>query len=74
MYFERITINPKIVIGNPCIRDTRIPVSIIIKLIANKETFQNIIETYPELSEEDITACLNYAAWSVTESILPVSV
>ena len=74
MYFDRVTINPKVMQGNPCIRDTRIPISIILKLLAKKETFQDIIDTYPELSEEDIVSCLNYAAWSVSESTLPVPV
>ena len=73
MYFDRITIDPKVMGGNPCIRDTRIPVSLILKLLAKKETFENILDNYPELTEYDIIACLNYAVWSVTESIIQVS-
>jgi uncharacterized protein (DUF433 family) len=73
MYFERITIDPNIMAGSPCIRDTRIPVSIILKLLAKKESFKDILESYPELIEEDIVACLNYAVWSVSESILSVT-
>lgn len=73
MYFDRITIDPKVMGGNPCIRDTRIPVSLILKLLAKKETFENIIDDYPELTEYDIVACLNYAVWSVSETIIQVS-
>jgi len=73
MYFDRITIDPKVMGGNPCIRDTRIPVSLILKLLAKKETFENILDDYPEITEYDIIACLNYAVWSVTESIIQVS-
>jgi uncharacterized protein (DUF433 family) len=73
MYFDRITIDPKVMGGNPCIRDTRIPVSLILKLLAKKETFENIIVNYTELTEYDIIACLNYAVWSVSETIIQVS-
>jgi len=40
--------------GKPCIRDTRIPVSIILKLLAKKESYEQILTSYPELEEEDI--------------------
>lgn len=73
MYFDRINVDPKVMGGNPCIRDTRIPVSLILKLLAKKETFGNILDDYPEITEFDIIACLNYAVWSVTESIIQVS-
>lgn len=72
MIFARIAIDPNIMGGTPCIRDTRIPVSIIIKLLAKRETFEKIIADYPELTEEDILASLEYAAWSVSERIVPV--
>ena len=68
-----ITINPNVMGGTPCIRDTRIPVSIILKLLAKKETIETISDDYPELREEDILACLDYAAWSVSETVLPVA-
>ena len=58
--------------GKPCVRDTRIPVSIILKLLAKKESYNQILNSYPELEEEDILACLEYAAWSVSENSLPV--
>ena len=72
IYFNRITIDPKVMNGKPCVRDTRIPVSIILKLLAKKESYNQILNSYPELEEEDILACLEYAAWSVSENSLPV--
>ncbi|MFQ5976997.1 MAG: DUF433 domain-containing protein [Candidatus Heimdallarchaeota archaeon] len=72
MIFNRIAIDPNVMGGTPCIRDTRIPVSIIIKLLAKRETFEKIISDYPELIEEDILASLEYAAWSVSEKSTPV--
>ena len=45
----------------------------LLKLLAKKESFESIIDAYPEIIEEDIIACLNYAVWSVSETILPVS-
>ncbi|MCY3414880.1 MAG: DUF433 domain-containing protein [Candidatus Heimdallarchaeota archaeon] len=48
-------------------RDTRIPVSIILKLLAQKETMEEIIKAYPEITEDDIVACLEFAAWRVSE-------
>lgn len=68
-----ITIDPEIMTGVACIRDTRIPVSIILKLLAQKETFESIISDYPELNEADILACLEYAAWRVSEKEVPVN-
>ncbi len=71
-FLNRITIDPNIMTGKPCIRDTRIPASIILKLLAKKESNEKILTSYPELEEDDILACLEYAAWSVSEKSLPV--
>ena len=72
MFKNRITVNPKIMGGTPCVRDTRIPVSIILKLLAKSETPEQILTDYPDLTEDDIQACLEYASWSVSETSLPV--
>ena len=74
MFKNRITINPKIMGGAPCIRNTRIPVSIILKLIAKGDTPEQILTDYPELTEDDIQACLEYAIWSASETSLPVEI
>ena len=70
---ERITIDPEVMGGQPCIRGLRIPVSLIIKLIASGKKMEEIIEDYPELEEEDIRQSLEYAAWVVSEKVLPVT-
>ncbi len=68
---DRITIDPEIMGGMPCIRGYRIPVSLIIKLIASGKTTKEILKDYPELEEEDVKQALEYAAWTVSEEILP---
>ena len=72
LFKNRITVNPKVMGGTPCIRKTRIPVSVILKLMAKGESIEQILMDYPELTEEDIQACLEYASWSVSETSLPV--
>ena len=59
---ERITSDPKICSGKPCIRGTRIPAHIILDLLAAGESFEGIKKAYPNITDEDIKACLNYAA------------
>jgi uncharacterized protein (DUF433 family) len=51
----------------------RIPVSIIVKLVACGKTSKEILADYPELEGEDITQALEYAAWTVSEKVLPVT-
>ncbi len=59
---ERIVIDPKICSGKPCIKGTRIPVHIILDLLAAGEDFDSIKRAYPNTTDKDIRACLNYAA------------
>ena len=73
MKLDRITIDPEVMGGQPCIRGLRIPVSLIIKLIASGKKIEDILEDYPELEEEDIKQTLEYAAWTVSEKVLPVT-
>ena len=62
MTTNRIAIDPKIYGGKPCIRGTRITVTMVLELIEDGLTFQQIIQDYyPQLSELDIKACLEYA-------------
>lgn len=60
-FTERIVVDPKILTGKPVIRGTRIPVSLILNLIAFGGTFASIVEDYPILTEEDIRAAILYA-------------
>jgi uncharacterized protein (DUF433 family) len=59
---ERIVLDPKICSGKPCIKGTRIPAYIILDLLAAGESFGGIKKAYPNITDEDIKACLNYAA------------
>jgi uncharacterized protein (DUF433 family) len=61
-YQSIITINPLIRSGKPTIRGMRISVYDILDMLANKMSFADIIEDFPELTEEDILAALSYAA------------
>ncbi|MBM3239277.1 DUF433 domain-containing protein [Candidatus Poribacteria bacterium] len=60
--YERISINPKICHGQACIRGTRIPVHQIVRMLANGDTIEELLEEYPSLERDDILACLDYAA------------
>ncbi len=60
---DRITFDPQIMAGQPCIRGMRIPISVIINLIANGLSIAEIINDYPYLEPEDIQQSLKYAAW-----------
>ena len=57
----RIEVNPEILLGKPCIAGTRIPVYLILNLLASGYTPERIIEAYPGLTREDIVAALSYA-------------
>lgn len=67
--FDRITFDKNIMAGQACIRGMRIPVSLIVNLVAHGKTFVEIIEEYPDLNEEDIKQALEYAAWLTREQI-----
>lgn len=66
--FEKITVNSNIHFGKPCIKNTRIPVYEILTLIREDISFEEIINKYyPDITKEDIKACLEYAAYLVRE-------
>ena len=64
---DRIAFDPKIMTGKACIRGMRVPVSLIVNLVANGKTTKEIIEDYPYLEPEDIKQALLYAAWLTEE-------
>lgn len=59
---QRITLDPAICHGKPCIRGLRYPVQMILELLSSNMTPGEILEDYPDLEPEDIQACLVYAA------------
>lgn len=69
---KRITFNPGLMGGKPCIRGLRVTVGVLVGLIASGRTKQEILKLYPYLESEDIDEALSYAAWRVEEVDLPV--
>lgn len=69
---ERISIDPNICFGKPCIKGTRIWVSLILDILANGATEAEILESYPHLEPDDIRAAIAYAADIARERIVPV--
>jgi uncharacterized protein (DUF433 family) len=61
--FDRITFDTHIMGGRACIRGMRIPVSVVVRQIAHGASFQEILEGYPDLEQEDIQQAIEYAAW-----------
>jgi uncharacterized protein (DUF433 family) len=61
-YNEIIKINPLKRFGKPCVRDTRITVYDVLGWLASGMSVEEILSDFPELSDEDIKACLSYAA------------
>ena len=67
MRLERITIDPNVCTGKPCIRGLRFPVSRLLGLLAAGETRETILKAYPYLEAEDIDETLRYAAYLAEE-------
>ena len=70
MTFQRITTNPEICGGKPCIRRLRFPVSRLLGLLAQGETPETILKSYPYLEKEDIQEALQYAAFLADVQII----
>jgi uncharacterized protein (DUF433 family) len=67
--FDRITSDLDILAGKACIRGMRISVSLIVNLVANGMSVQEIIDEYPDLESKDIEQALRYAAWVTEDTI-----
>jgi uncharacterized protein (DUF433 family) len=70
---NRISVDPNVCFGKPCIRGTRIWVSLILDFLASGMTIKEIIEEYPQLTEEDIRAAIAYGAEMSRERYVEVS-
>ena len=68
----RITLDPEVMGGKPCIRGLRITVGTIVGLVAGGRSIAEILAAYPYLEEEDIREALAYAAWRVEETEVPL--
>ncbi len=71
---RRISIDPDVCFGRPCIRGTRIWVSLIVDNLAEGVPEVEILEAYPQLKTEDIRAALAYAAEMTRERVIPIPV
>jgi uncharacterized protein (DUF433 family) len=63
----RITIDPEVMGGKPCIRGMRVTVGTIVGFIATGKTVEDVLEEYPYLEHEDVMEALSYAAWRAEE-------
>jgi uncharacterized protein (DUF433 family) len=70
---SRIEINPAAVLGKPVIRNTRIPVELVLRKLAEGAVVADLLDAYPRLIEDDVRACLEYAADAVAhEEMFPL--
>ncbi len=72
MNFDRITTDPDLMAGVPCIRGLRIPVATVVGMVADGMTLDEILDAYPDLEADDVRQALHYAAEAVRERQLPL--
>lgn len=72
-YLERITLDPNVMGGKPCIRGMRVTVGTVLGLLAAGRTEEEILDAYPYLEPDDIKAALQYATWRVEEREVALS-
>ncbi len=71
--FTRITMNPEVMGGKPCIRGMRITAGMVVGLVSAGYSTEKILETYPYLEADDIKEALAFAAWRIEEVEVPLS-
>lgn len=71
MTYERITVDPEVMEGMPCIRGLRIPVATVVTMVADGMTPEEIVAELPDLEEADVREALHYAAEALRERELP---
>ena len=69
---NHISVDPGICHGQACVKGTRMPVHQIIRMLANGDKIEELLQDYPSLKIEDIYACLEYAAQLAEEQIAPI--
>lgn len=70
--YERISIDPTVCHGQACIKGTRIPVHLILRMLANGDRVEHILDEYPSLTLADIHACFEYGASLAEERVTPL--
>lgn len=71
---NRISIDPQVCFGKPCIKGTRIWVSLILSFLASGESIEDILQQYPHITKEDILACIAYGAEMSSEHYVPIAI
>ena len=71
--FSRITTDPEVMGGKPCVRGLRVTVGTLVGLVASGHSNQEILQAYPYLEDKDLRQALAYAAWRVEEVEMPLS-
>ena len=74
MTMDRITFDPRVMGGRPCVRGLRVTVGTIVGLLAAGRSTAEVLAAYPYLEADDISQALSYAAWRAEEVDLPLSV
>ena len=69
---DRISIDPAVCHGEACVKGTRIPVHQILRMLANGDTEESLLQAYSHLRREDVLACFDYAASLAEEEITPI--
>ncbi|MGI8584198.1 MAG: DUF433 domain-containing protein [Chitinophagaceae bacterium] len=67
---DYISTDPKIMFGKPCIQGTRITVDLIVEKIGQGQTIEQVLDSYPHLTKQQVNSCLLYAAESVRKTIV----
>ena len=70
--FDRITFDQKVMGGRACVRGMRITIALILNLVSNGMSNEDILIEYPYLETDDIRQALQYAAWLADESVIPL--
>ncbi len=70
--FDRITLDPEVCFGKPCIRGMRMPIASVLGYLSSRMVIKDILKSWPELEADDIYQALAYASWAMEESVLPM--
>jgi uncharacterized protein (DUF433 family) len=71
--FDRITMDPTVMGGKPCIRGMRVTVGMVVGLLGSGKSINDILGAYPYLQREDVLEALLYAAWRAEEKEVPLA-
>ena len=70
---SRITMDPQVMGGKPCIRSMRVTVGTLVGLMASGKTIDEVLAAYPYIERQDVLEALTYAAWRAEEKELPLA-